>query len=210
MKRILILTILLMSSLAWAGSTTVVVGQGGGGAPATAEITDAFGSDTSANYTAITGGIGVSGGVASGTSAWVITIVYHETALSSADHYVQALVSENDYDGGGLIARSDGTHYYKCGWDGDLIRLYRDSTPLGGANYNGGYLETSGTHTLKLSVSGTGATVTIKLYIDGTERISFDDTDAGRLTSGSYVGLTFDRDSSNPAVTADDFEADAL
>ncbi len=32
MKRILILTILLMSSLAWAGSTTVVVGQGGGGA----------------------------------------------------------------------------------------------------------------------------------------------------------------------------------
>jgi len=30
MKRILILTILLMSSLAWAGSTTVVVGQGGG------------------------------------------------------------------------------------------------------------------------------------------------------------------------------------
>ena len=33
MKRILILTILLMSSLAWAGSTTVVVGQGGGGEP---------------------------------------------------------------------------------------------------------------------------------------------------------------------------------
>jgi len=31
MKRILILTILLMSSLAWAGSTTVVVGQGGAG-----------------------------------------------------------------------------------------------------------------------------------------------------------------------------------
>ena len=31
MKRILILTILLMSSLAWAGSTTVVVGQGGSG-----------------------------------------------------------------------------------------------------------------------------------------------------------------------------------
>jgi len=31
MKRILILTILLMSSLAWAGSTTVVVGQGQGG-----------------------------------------------------------------------------------------------------------------------------------------------------------------------------------
>lgn len=40
MKRILILTILLMSSLAWAGSTTVVVGQvssgsGGGGACST-------------------------------------------------------------------------------------------------------------------------------------------------------------------------------
>ncbi len=36
MKRILILTILLMSSLAWAGSTTVVVGQvssGAGGGP---------------------------------------------------------------------------------------------------------------------------------------------------------------------------------
>jgi len=33
MKRILILAILLMSSLAWAGSTTVVVGQGGGGEP---------------------------------------------------------------------------------------------------------------------------------------------------------------------------------
>jgi len=32
MKRILILTILLMSSLAWAGSTTVVVGQAGAGA----------------------------------------------------------------------------------------------------------------------------------------------------------------------------------
>ncbi len=41
MKRILILTILLMSSLAWAGSTTVVVGQvssGAGGGGTTAYI----------------------------------------------------------------------------------------------------------------------------------------------------------------------------
>ena len=46
MKRILILTILLMSSLAWAGSTTVVVGQGGGGG-----ITISYKSYTSKTYT---------------------------------------------------------------------------------------------------------------------------------------------------------------
>jgi hypothetical protein len=53
MKRILILTILLMSSLAWAGSTTVVVGQGGGGescASCTTSNDSAFVTDTISGY----------------------------------------------------------------------------------------------------------------------------------------------------------------
>jgi len=56
MKRILILTILLMSSLAWAGSTTVVVGQGGaGGGGAACSGTYGNDSTTDAGYH---GGIG--------------------------------------------------------------------------------------------------------------------------------------------------------
>lgn len=55
MKRILILAILLMSSLAWAGSTTVVVGQGGGEASCTGvegnnATTTSWYTTTTANY----------------------------------------------------------------------------------------------------------------------------------------------------------------
>lgn len=59
---------------------------------------------------------------------------------------------------------------------------------------------------LKLTVSGTGATVTCIVDIDGTE-YTVDDTSGSRLTTGNYAGVeTFSN--SNNYMTIDDYVAD--
>lgn len=211
MKRILITAIILLAwAPAWAGSTTVVVGQGSAAPAGGAEITDDFSTDTSANYTAITNSMSVSGGVAHGQT-WHVSRLYHETTLSSADHYAQAdCVVSNNMDHSFLMARCDGTHYYRtCLRDGNKVVLYRDTTLIDTFYGSAGQFA-AGTYTVKISVSGTGATVNIKVDVGGTNRIDYNDTDAGRLTTGSYVGIGFARDSDNGDCTVDNLTADNL
>lgn len=182
------------------------------------EIEDLFSVDSSANYTKISDtqgsgslviGSGVCGVTENTGSRW-----FHEASLSSPNHYVQATVTviaggENAY----LIARADGStgatadayyvYYEDGGWS-----LYRLN------NGSAGYLDwiasaSSGSRTLRMEVLGTGATVNIKIIENSTTIIDHDDTDAGRLTSGSYIGIGFKNDSGgNP--TLDNLSGDNL
>lgn len=191
-----------------ARSTTVVVGM-----TSAYEIDDAFGSDTSANYTAITGGMSISGGKAHGSGAWVNNILYHETAISSVNHYVQASVGRptgTTYDIGSVIARSNGTAYYRMYIDSDTLRMERTGTYIGGCSYVGGYDNGATSYVLKLEVNGTGASISLKGYVDGTLRIDCTDTDAARLTTGSYIGFGINRSINNADATVDDLSGDNL
>lgn len=61
-----------------------------------------------------------------------------------------------------------------------LIRWNAGSTTLG--TYNDDW--TAGQdRTIKIQATGSGATVTVKVFIDGVERISYDDTDGSRITT---------------------------
>lgn len=182
-------------------------GDGGSG------VSDDFASDTSANYTAIAGGMSVSSGKAHGTAEWDDSILYHETALSSVNHYVQATVgrvSTTAYDLGSVIARSNGTAYYRLYIDGDTLRVNRTGTYIDGCSYAGGYDSGNTSYLLKFEVNGTGASISLKGYVDSTLRIDCTDTAAGRLTTGSYVGFGINRNAANSDSTIDDLSGGAL
>lgn len=48
----------------------------------------------------------------------------------------------------------------------------------------------STTYKVRLEVSGTGATVTLKLFVDDVEKVSTTDSSVDRVTSGTQAGLT--------------------
>jgi len=153
------------------------------------EIDDDYSTDTQADYTNITQTMSVSSGAAHGTD-WQVTVSYHETALSSVDHYVQADCNgSSGTDGSTLIARCDNTNYYYVYWDNGVLKLKcSDNRWLG--SYGSGL---SGDYTIKMIVSGSGASVDIDVYVDDTLRIDVSDTHEDRLTTGSYVGVRFQR-----------------
>ncbi len=217
MKRWLILIALLMSSVAWAGSTTVVVGQGAG-----YEIEDDFGSDTSANYTKIKDVAGscslvISGGVCR-QSPGTVGMWFHTTALSSVNHYVQASVlvgvtgdpAYGDYTA--LIVRSDGSSgatsdcYYIDRHDTtfDLYRMVNDSATYLTSSSSG---QATGTHTMRVEVSGTDP-VNITVYYNGSEIINYNDDSAARLQTGSYIGMRIKY--ANNGTNLDDLIGDNL
>ncbi len=221
MKRILILTILLMSSLAWAGSTTVVVGQ-----VSSYEIEDAFGSDTSANYTKIKDAAGSGSLVINDESSGVCTqtggtvgMWFHETALSSVNHYVQATVlvgvtgdpAYGDYTA--LIVRSDGSSgatsdcYYIDRHDTtfDLYRMVNDSATYLTSSSSG---QATGSHTMRVEVSGTDP-VNITVYYNGSEIINYNDDNAARLQTGSYIGMRI-KNANHSGAYLDNLIGDAL
>lgn len=189
------------------------------------EIEDHFASDTTANYTQ-TGGdsvvtISVSGGKLHATTAYKYSWWQHNTALSSANHYAQAKImlgtSYSDYTA--LFARASDTvghmnHYtVRFGGEGDntYITLYRvvenSETYLDWYAINA---VANQEYDVKLSVNGTGATVTVTVNIDGTDRITYNDTNAARLTSGTHIGIGFKQSNDNRDVTVDDLLGDAL
>ena len=59
----------------------------------------------------------------------------------------------------------------------------------------------------KITVTGTGATVTIKGYLNDVEKVTYDDTDGTRITSGQYAGMIF---YSTPGILYTDWEAGNL
>lgn len=127
-------------------------------------------------------------------------------ALSGVDHILLArflgpdINSTNGY-GYGLLHRPASTP------SSSVIRIARF---LAGSRTDlvSGTATMSGDFTVGLEVSGTGATVTIKGYINGVQVISFDDTDTNRIVAGNYIGLYAETASSSAYY--DDLEVDDL
>lgn len=238
MKKYLILFAILSGvALAWAAppidklppllsapealARTVIIVQGT--AAASYEIEDLFGSDTTANYTKImddsgTASLSVSGGALRANN-FTVSRWFHETALSSANHYVQGsflIGVEGDpaYGDSALpIARSDGTSgatadYYYIDRDASTYDLYRVNNASATYLTSSASGQATGTITIRMEVSGTGATVNIKLIYGGSTIIDYDDSSASRLTSGSYVGFRIKEESGYTQI--DNFIADNL
>lgn len=166
------------------------------------DLADAFDTDSSVNYAPLSGGITVSGGAAHGQT-WKLSQVYHKTALSGPNHWVQADVSYNGLsDYGGLIARVDPVNQtgYAVYFAAGKINLGKfagtQSTWL--AQFDGKY--GAGTYNVKLAVVGT----TITIYVNGTQVLS--KTDATYAT-GTNVGFRLNRGSANADVTVDNVAA---
>ena len=171
-------------------------------------VSDDFSSDTSADYTAIGGGISVSGGTAGGSGTWAKNLVYHESTLGTENQEVSASVTYNGAtDSSGVLARvSTGTpktgYIAYFGETGKvLLSSFSGTTVTPITTYIGSYA--SGTYTIKLSVSGT----TVKVYVGGVERISVTDS---TYSAGDYIGLIFDRDNADYDARADDLLGVAL
>jgi len=151
-------------------------------------VADTFSSDSSLNYTAITGAITVSDGAAHGKQ-WNTSRVFHSTPLQTSEHYVEADVQySGGTDSGGLLARVDATSKtcYIAFFSGGKIALARfnGSTQAWMADYNGNY--TSGTYKMRLETVGNS----IKVYVNGTITISKTDT---TYSDGKHIGMYFNR-----------------
>ena len=210
-KLLILLACLLIPASTGAWMSPIICGGGveeevGG----EAEITDDYSSDTSSDYTGISGGISISGGNAGGSSNWAENTAYHETALSDPDHYAQAEIQQlASSQSSAVLARCNGTTYYAAVLNGTYIKLFKsDLSGSSSADYNGGYASDGTYYTVKMEVSGTGATVNVKVYVDETLRIDYDDS-TSPYTAGDYCGVGFRRDSGgNPRL--DDLECSAL
>jgi hypothetical protein len=175
-------------------------------------INDTFTTDTSANYTAIGGGISVSGGLAHGTTAWAQNMVYHNTTLGSANHYAQADIKYVGSDKSHVLARID-IGVPKTGYSAHLVSDRVALNKFSGTTLT--YITdslvgwpsdtyTSDTfYTVKLNVNGT----TIKVYVGGVEKISVTDSS---YSVGNYVGIGMMRGFANYDITVDNLIGNAL
>jgi hypothetical protein len=176
-------------------------------------INEAFNNVT--NFTNVVNTVTASGGLGHGGTEWDWNFAVCNTSLASANHYARATASAiGAADGGGVMARySDGTHYYYAFVGSGYAQVYRQD---GGwdANYNGSYTSGAGvTHDIKLEVTTIDAsTVGIKVYVDNmtTPAINATDTTAGRLTTGSQIGVLLKRSTNDEDETVDNLTGDVL
>lgn len=176
----------------------------------TEEINDPFSSDTAGNY-AITWNSGaaalsVSGGAMHITGANQAASFYHKTALSSLNQYVQANIQWNSTTPGysclSIRGTNAGVSYYCYVSPEANLGLSRNGTWL--ATIKTGL--TTGTHTLKMQVTGVDATVKLTVTLDAETPIVFEDTYPERLVTGSYVGAKIDNQNGTD-LTLDNFVA---
>lgn len=161
-------------------------------------------------------------GVGSGGGA---AVYYHSGSPAGSDYSVTVDVTEmsDAMYGAGPCARMDtvaNTFYYARWYTvgaTDVIQLYRfvaGAVTQLGSDVNANFT-TGTTRALKLEVTGTGATVTVNVYIDGsgTPSITYPDTDATRITATGKAGFRLGYGgSSTPSDTTclhlDNFSAD--
>ena len=163
----------------------------------TSEITDDFnrgdGDSLGANWSEFVGDIDIVSNTAkhiSSTGYWA-GARYSGAQTSTADEYVQ-FYSQTYQNDMGVVARwQDSTTFYATRFRGNDVLFMRgdgatDPTLLlDSVNTATG----ASSHTYKMSVTGTGATVTLKSYYDGIETFSYDDTNALRITTKGYTGI---------------------
>lgn len=151
-------------------------------------VADTFSSDSSLNYTAITGAMTVSEGAAHGKQ-WNTSRAYHNSPLQSSDHFVEADIQHSGgSDSGGLLARVDAemkTCYQVYFSTGKIaLARFNGSSQSWMAEYNGNY--TAGIYKTRIETVGN----TLKVYVNGTLRISASDS---TYSTGKNVGIYFNR-----------------
>jgi hypothetical protein len=146
------------------------------------------------------------------------TLVYASGAPSSADYYVEALMYMNQNQGcnfdqldvavGARCQATGGGEGYFFGWN-----VYWSQWELHGYS-GGGYsilatdattdvTRTQGeTKTLRITVTGTGATVRIVCKVDGVTIFDYNDTSGTRVTSANRAGLLITSDLNNFDINA--------
>lgn len=220
MKRIFFLLCFTLAPLSV--NSFELIGSGVSLTPPT-DISDDFSSDTSANYTNITGTIVISGGTIGGASTWSSNYAYHETPTGSNDHYIKGKIqtAAADIDGSIIGLRCNGTTGYYVNINNDATRLmlysFNGSTVTSGpdgATYkpitgSSG----AGSYTVKLTISGS----TIHAYIDLDNNGVFTDAneDLGvwsglSYTTGQYVVVGALRGSNNNDYRVDDLSGGLL
>ncbi|MFH2060863.1 MAG: Ig-like domain-containing protein [Pseudomonadota bacterium] len=169
----------------------------------TALINDDYSTDTSADYSNISGTLIITNDEAHG-QAWRTTRYYHNTSLGGSDHWVQADVTYDSSSGvsGGLIGRVDttkNTGYETFFASGRLyLQKFAGSKSSWVSQYIGGF--TSGTYRLRMEIVGSA----IKIYVNEELRIEKEDT---TYTSGTRAGIRIKRNSLNTDSSVDNFQA---
>lgn len=181
------LTVGLTDSLAPAGAGTT--------------ITDDFSSDSSADYTSISGGISISGGVGSPSSAWADNSVYHSTTTGTDEHYVEADVELTTSDGSGVIFAydpvSDGGYIAYLSTAGLKIATITTGGSVTAVNTKTPTISADTSHNVRVEITGTTAEFFVDSSSVGTETIT---------VNGQYVGVYF-KNGANGAPSVDNFEA---
>lgn len=172
---------------------------------AVAIIDDDFASDSSADYTAINGGIGISGGNAGGTTNWQNNMVWHETSLASADQVVQAYLetgSGSNLDSSGILFRVHDTnetgYIARLNSNDIVLSRFSGTSFIWIAESDLGTVTPGVDYLVKAKIEGTS----IIVYVDGVEEINTTDS---TYSTGNYCGLSLNRGSANSDVRADDF-----
>jgi hypothetical protein len=215
-----------------AGSTTAPATTTSGGSTS---FTDSFEGDLTAwNQTHVTGSrdFSVSGGAAQlAISSWsqAETVAMRATPMASPEHLAQIVEASlvTGYDGWHkLIARADSAEgnpdnayvlvrHRTPDYGGPLWALKRRvegvETLLASGSPFGAYGDPA---TWRLTVSGTGATVTVTVWssVDGT-LATYEDTSEDRLTAGDCVGWAAGYDASSSwefPMAVGEFHAEVL
>jgi PKD repeat protein len=168
-------------------------------------IADTFSTDSSALYTALTGGLTIADGKAHGQQ-WTETRVFHNNAFSSDDQFVEADVYySGSIQGAGLLIRVEPTKStgYLAYFESGRLHLasIAGSTKQWLGQYNGSYAE--GTYRLRLETKGS----IIRISVNGVTVLEQDDTN---YPSGSHIGLRFNQGSSTSDMHLDNLSAGIL
>lgn len=160
-----------------------------------------------ANWTVAGGAASISSNVCDITTA-PFEAVYN-TAPSSADCYAQATINEFNEHQVACRATSNFATLYLCQFrtlNSDCL-IYRKNSGTWNLISTTTSITVPTTCTVKIEVTTTdSSTVNIKCYLDGTEKVSYNDTHADRITSTNYCGVR----SSSTSATIDDFEGGVL
>lgn len=188
----------------------------------TTSILDAFnradeGPPPSANWTADPFNVSTVGHEVISNAASNGQHTYWSAASFAADQEAYVTISNlNGGTGGGLFMRvqspgTSGADGYECNWNGTTVSVTRVIDAYAVETTIDSVTTTAAATGYKfgVEVTGTGATVTIKCYIDTgsgwTLVLTASDTGGTRITSGGYIGMF-----SQPVTSLDDFGGGAI
>lgn len=168
-------------------------------------IYDDFSTDTTANYTVMTGkALNVTDG-ALRTLAWSTTVAYHNTSLESNDHSIEADIVYAAGYGGGLLVRCDPaakTGYLVYLESGRIVlNKFVNGTVSYLALYDGKYAD--GTYKIKIEITG----ISISVAVNGSTVLNKTDTS---FQNGTHVGVRLRSGADPYPVTVDNIIGNKL